>query len=49
MADYYRTWGGLWHLEEGLITQSFFNNDYLGLHLLGYGNFLGLGGYGSPI
>ncbi len=30
-------------LEEGLITQSFFNNDYLGLHLLGYGNFLGLG------
>lgn len=30
-------------LEEGLITQSFFNPDYLGLHLLGLGNLFGLG------
>jgi len=30
-------------LEEGLITQSFFNPDYLGLHLLGLGSLFGLG------
>src|SRR5262249_27428058 len=30
-------------LEEGLITQSFFNPDFLGLHLLGLGSLLGLG------
>jgi len=30
-------------LEEGLITQSFFNPDYLGLHLLSLGNLFGLG------
>lgn len=30
-------------LEEGLITESFFNPDYLGLHLLGLGNLFGLG------
>ena len=30
-------------LEEGLVTQSFFNPDYLGLHLLGFGSLFGLG------
>ena len=30
-------------LEEGLITQSFFNPDFLGLHLLNLGRLFGLG------
>lgn len=30
-------------LEEGLVTQSLFNGNYLGYHLLASGNFLGLG------
>jgi len=30
-------------LEEGLITQSFFNQDFLGIHLLNPGNLFGLG------
>jgi hypothetical protein len=30
-------------VEESLITQTFFNNNYLGFHFLDYANFLGLG------
>jgi hypothetical protein len=49
-----RRWGSGWWtiaglgvayalLEEGLVTQSFFNPNFLGLHLLGMGTLFGLG------